>query len=119
MNASDASFPPSAHAPANADTTEAADPTALVAVLRRISTGAAADGQPWPEHHLLPGRRMAMADAECALAGLRTVQDVLLAAEWARQDGGPGQDVGDAVVEGLIQACRALTAQASLRLRPA
>lgn len=93
MNASDF---PHLHAylgPADADEdtepSPALDPTTLVATLRRIGTGAAADGQPWPERHQLPSRCMALADADCALAGLRVVQEVLLAAERTRQNGAP------------------------------
>jgi hypothetical protein len=49
--------------------TPALDPTAFIAPLTRSGNGAAADGQPWPERHQMPGRRMALADADCALAG--------------------------------------------------
>ncbi|WP_369040307.1 hypothetical protein [Stenotrophomonas maltophilia] len=94
------------------------DPTTLVATLRRIGTGAAADGQPWPERHQLPSRCMALADADCALAGLRVVQEVLLAAERTRQNGAPAEYVGDRVMEGLMLACLALCTQASSRLQP-
>ena len=122
MNASDL---PHLHAylgPADADEdtapSPALDPTTLVASLRRIGTGAAADGQPWPERHQLPSRCMAMADADCALAGLRVVQEVLLAAERTRQNGTPEEYVGDRVMEGLMLACLALCTQASTRLQP-
>ncbi|MGH8097263.1 hypothetical protein [Stenotrophomonas indicatrix] len=94
------------------------DPTTLVATLRRIGTGAAADGQPWPERHQLSSRCMALADADCALAGLRVVQEVLLAAERTRQNGAPEEYVGDRVMEGLMLACLALCTQASTRLQP-
>ncbi|CAH0247634.1 hypothetical protein [Stenotrophomonas lactitubi] len=96
----------------------ALDPTTLVATLRRIGTGAAADGQAWPERHQLPSRCMALADADCALAGLRVVQEVMLAAERARQNGAPEEYVGDRVMEGLMLACVALCAQASTQLQP-
>lgn len=122
MNASDF---PHLHAylgPADAgedtEPSPALDPTTLVATLRRIGTGAAADGQPWPERHQLPGRCMALADADCALAGLRVVQEVLLAAERTRQNGAPEEYVGDRVMEGLMLACLALCTQASTRLQP-
>jgi hypothetical protein len=122
MNASDF---PHLHAylgPAAADEdtepSPAHDPTTLVATLRRIGTGAAADGQAWPERHQLPSRCMALADADCALAGLRVVQEVMLAAERARQNGAPEEYVGDRVMEGLMLACVALCAQASTRLQP-
>lgn len=89
----------------------------LIGNLKRIGRGAAADGHPWPERYLLPGRRLALADADCALAGLRVVHEVLLAAERARQNGAPDQDVGDRVMEGLLLACVALSAQATERVQ--
>jgi len=121
MNGSDL---PHLHAysdPANADDLAEAVPCAdahtLIANLKRIGKGAAADGQPWPERHQLPGRCMALADADCALAGLRVVQEVLLAAERTRQNGEPEDYVGDRVMEGLMLACLALSAQAVGRLQ--
>jgi len=116
MKTSDTSFPPTGHASANADTAGA--PITFVAQLRGIDSGGASDGRPWPERQLAPGRRIALADLDCALVGLRTVHDILLAAERARQDGGPDQDVGERIVEGLMQACRALAMYASLNVRP-
>ena len=47
----------------------APDPNSLIAILRAIGAGAAADGQPWPERHHLRGRQMALSDADCALTG--------------------------------------------------
>ncbi|MBA0449790.1 hypothetical protein [Stenotrophomonas maltophilia] len=100
--------PPAPASPAN--------PNTFISNLNRIGTGAAADGQPWPERYLLPGRRLALADADCALAGLRVVHELLLAAERTRQNGEPGEYVGDRVMEGLKLACLALDAQAIARL---
>ncbi|HDS1013941.1 TPA: hypothetical protein QDZ51_003847 [Stenotrophomonas maltophilia] len=94
-----------------------ADPNAFVVTLHRIETGAAADGQPWPERHQLPGRCLQLADADCALAGLRVVAELMLAAERTRQNGAPGEYLGDRVMEGLKMACVALTAQAIERLQ--
>lgn len=116
MNRSDVSFPSPGAESANADT--AGVPITFVAQLRGINSGGGSDGRPWPERELAPGRRIALADLDCALVGLRTVHDILLAAERARQDGGPEQDVGERVVEGLMQACRALAIYASLNVRP-
>lgn len=92
------------------------DPNTFVATLRRIGTGAAADGQPWPERHQLPGRCLQLADADCALAGLRVVTELMLAAERTRQNGAPEEYLGDRVMEGLKMACVALTAQVAERL---
>ncbi len=112
----------SLHAQYDPDNTDAeressVDPNAFVATLHRIGTGAAADGQPWPERHQLPGRCLELADADCALAGLRVVQEVMLAAERTRQNGAPEEYLGDRVMEGLMMACVGLTAQVIERLR--
>ena len=45
----------------------AVDRNTFIANLNRIGSGAAADGQPWPERHQLPGRCLALADADCGL----------------------------------------------------
>ncbi|HIE4005050.1 TPA: hypothetical protein ACXNIM_001269 [Stenotrophomonas maltophilia] len=70
-----------------------------------------------PERHPMPARCMELADADCALAGLRVVQEVLLAAERTRQNGAPEEYLGDRVMEGLMMACVALTAQVVERLQ--
>ncbi|MEG0192839.1 MAG: hypothetical protein RR831_03085 [Stenotrophomonas sp.] len=101
-----------------AEQTPALDPMAFIATLTRIGKGAAADGQPWPERHPMPGRRVALADADCALAGLRVALEMLLAAERVRQSGPHDEYVGDRVMEGLMMACLALSAQVSARMRP-
>ena len=103
---------------ASSEQASAIDPRAFIATLMRIGNGAAADGQPWPERHQMPGRRMALADADCALAGLRIALEMLLAAERVRQNGPDDEYVGDRVMEGLMMACLALTAQVSARMRP-
>jgi len=71
----------------------------------------------WPERHQLPGRCLALADADCALNGLRVVLEMLLAAERTRQNGEPEEYVGDRVMEGLVMACQSLCAQAVGRLQ--
>lgn len=96
----------------------ALDPNSLVALLHGIGAGAAADGQPWPERQLRRGRQMTLSDADCALAGQRVLQELLLAAERARQNGDPDQYVGDRVMEGLKMASLALTIFIQERVRP-
>lgn len=96
----------------------ATDPNAFIATLHRIGKGAAADGQPWPERHQMPGRCMALGDADCALAGQRVTLELLLAAERVRQNGPDEEYVGDRVMEGLMMASLSLTAQVSARMRP-
>ncbi|PZT31862.1 hypothetical protein A7X93_01570 [Stenotrophomonas maltophilia] len=83
-----------------------------------IGSGAAADGQPWPERHPANGRRMMLADADGALAGLRIVQEVLLAAERCRQNAAPEHHVSDRVMEGLMLASLGLATHAAERLQP-
>lgn len=96
----------------------ALDPNTLVALLHSIGSGAASDGQPWPERHQMPGRRIALADTDCSLAGLRVVLEILLVAQRARENGELEQYVGPRVMEGLIMAGLALTAYAIDRMRP-
>ncbi|KAF1017117.1 MAG: hypothetical protein GAK31_00376 [Stenotrophomonas maltophilia] len=102
-------------APANAP---ALDPNTLIALLRSIGAGAASDGQPWPERHQLPGRRLALADADCSLAGLRVVLELLLAAQRAHENGELEQYVGPRVMEGLVMAGLGLATHAGMRLQP-
>ena len=72
--------------------------------------GAASTARP------LPGpRRCRLRVAGC---GLRVVLEMLLAAERTRQNGEPGQYVGDRVMKGLVLACQSLCAQAVGRLQP-
>lgn len=93
-----------------------AGPLGFIATLHRIGAGAAADGQPWPDTSQSIGRCIALADADCALAGLRAVQEMVLAAERTRQTGADGEYLGDRMMEGLMMACVALTAQVAERL---
>jgi len=118
MNTSDFRSLHAQYDPDNAepDRERSIDPNAFVATLHHIGTGAAADGQPWPERHQLPGRCLQLADADCALAGLRVVAELMLAAERTRQNGAPEEYLGDRVMEGLKMACVALTAQVAERL---
>lgn len=102
-------------APANGPTL---DPNTLIALLHSIGSGVGSDGQPWPERHQMPGRRLALADADCSLAGLRVVLEILLAAQRARENGELEQYVGPRVMEGLIMAGLGLVAHASTRVRP-
>jgi len=118
MNAKHVPFPGSGHNdPAN---TEDAVPDShgFIANLQRIGAGASSDAHPWPEPKLPIGRRIQLADADCALAGLRIVHEVMLAAERSRQHGGPEHDVGPRVMEGLMMACLELGTHAAERVRP-
>ena len=48
----------------------------------------------------MPGRRLALADTDCSLSGLRVVLEILLAAQRARENGELEQYVGPRVMEG-------------------
>lgn len=54
-----------------------------------------------------------LADADCALSGLRVVLEMLLAAERTRQNGEPERYVGDRVMKGLVIVCQSLCVQAA------
>ena len=104
------------------DITDAADeierhPDRMMALLRKISAAAAVDGFPWPEGYLLPGGHLGLTDADRTLVGLRVVQELVLAAERSRQDG-EAEYIGDRIMDGLMQACIALSAHAATKIRP-
>ncbi|MGE6333285.1 hypothetical protein [Stenotrophomonas sp. NPDC077659] len=103
--------------PANTDDRSDRIP-GFIDTLQRIGKGAAADGNPSPEPNLRPGRRIALADADCALAGLRIVGELILASERVRQNGPDSGCLGGRVMEGLMMASLALTAQVTARIRP-
>ncbi|MGE6334967.1 hypothetical protein [Stenotrophomonas sp. NPDC077659] len=107
------------HDPANTDHEDehAPDPNGFVATLKRIGAGAASDGQPWSERRLGPGRCLQMADADCALVGLRSVAEMALACERTRQSGTPHEFLGERQMEGLLQAVLSLTLLATERVQ--
>ncbi len=110
-----------AHTPANSEDDDAPSTrpgSAFINALKDIGCGAAADGQPWPEPSLRVGRRIALADADCARVGLTIALEMLLAGERIRQNGPEEDFPGDWVMEGLVMACLAINAQASARMRP-
>jgi len=103
------------------DITDAADeierhPDRMMALLRKISAAAAVDGFPWPEGYLLPGGHLGLTDADRTLVGLRVVQEIMLAAERSRHHDDAAEYVGDHVMDGLMQACIALSAHAASRI---
>jgi len=105
-------------APANTEDADELRIPGFIDTLHRVGAGAAADGHPWPEPQLRLGRRIALADTDCALAGLRIVQELVLASERVRQNGPESEYLGDRVMEGLMMAGVALTAHATARARP-
>ncbi|HHA2677857.1 TPA: hypothetical protein ACOECQ_003999 [Stenotrophomonas maltophilia] len=107
------------HDPANTDDEDdhAPDPNSFIATLHRIGAGAGVDGRPWPERNLSIGRSIELADADCALVGLRTVAEMALAGERARQNGASREGLGERSMEGLQMAVFALTVMATERVQ--
>lgn len=92
------------------------DPARLMALLQKISAGAPAGGFLWPEGCFLSGGHVGLTEADRILAGLRVVQEVVLAAERSRGHDDADEYVGDRFMAGLMQACIALSAHAASRI---
>lgn len=86
-------------------------------VLDDLGLGHCADGEPWTEMTLSPGRALDMARATHSLAGLSAVMTVLHASHLAREEEGPGSHLRADVVDGLFRACASLTVHAQRCLR--
>ncbi len=105
------------------DATDAADeiqcdPARLMALLQKISAGAPAGGFLWPEGCFLSRGHVGLTEADRILAGLRVVQEVVLAAERSRGHDDADEYVGDRFMTSLMQACIALSAHAASRIHP-
>jgi hypothetical protein len=87
----------------------------MIALLRKVSE-TAADDFPWPQGYPPACRHLPRTDAEGTLAGLRVVQELMLAAERSRHI--DDEYVGDPVMDGLMQACIALSAHTVTKLLP-
>lgn len=113
MNTPHVPFPGAHPDPANADQAPV-DPNSLVTNRQRC-------GRRWPTLARAPSSERPThdaADADGALAGLRIVQEVLLAAERCRQNAAPEHHVSDRVMEGLMLASLGLATHAAERLQP-
>nr|WP_312392968.1 hypothetical protein [Stenotrophomonas geniculata] len=85
--------------------------------LKRIRDGA--DGLPWPETDLPPGREQAMAHAERAAVGMLTVAEMLHAAERCRSMATPDRHLDEGLIDGLFFACRGPAELVCRDIRPA
>jgi hypothetical protein len=100
------------------DDTPLPDLNSLLGILKRMRGCEGADGHPWPENDVSPGRRMSLARTERALVGLLTVLEVLHSADRCRVAAEPERHLDEGVVDGLFLACRGLAEWACHEVRP-
>lgn len=90
----------------------------LLGILKRMRGCEGADGHPWPETDVSPGRRVSLARSERAMVGALTVLELLHAADRCRVAADPERHLDEGVVDGLFLACRGLVEWACRELRP-
>lgn len=100
------------------DDTPPPDLNSLIGILKRIRRCEGADGLPWPENDVSPGRRVSLARSERAMVGALTVLEVLHAADRCRVAADPERHLDEGVVDGLFLACRGLVEWACREVRP-
>ena len=101
------------------DDTPLPDLSTFLGILKRMRGCEGADGLPWPENDVSPGRRVSLARTERALVGLLTVLEVLHSADRCRVGAEPERHLDEGVVDGLFLACRGLAEWACREVRPA
>ncbi|WP_329953444.1 hypothetical protein [Stenotrophomonas sepilia] len=100
------------------DDTPLPDLNSLLGILKRMRGCEGADGHPWPETDVSPGRRVSLARTERALVGALTVLELLHAADRCRVAAEPERHLDEGVVDGLFLACRGLVEWACHEARP-
>jgi len=90
----------------------------LLGILKRMRGCEGADGHPWPETDVSPGRRVSLARSERAMVGALTVLELLHAADRCRVAADPERHLDEGVVDGLFLACRGLVEWACREVRP-
>ncbi len=100
------------------DDTPLPDLNSLLGILKRMRGCEGADGHPWPETDVSPGRRVSMARSERAMVGALTVLELLHAADRCRVAADPERHLDEGVVDGLFLACRGLVEWACREVRP-
>ncbi|QDL28589.1 hypothetical protein [Stenotrophomonas maltophilia] len=93
-------------------------PSAFFAHLKGYGRNLRADGDVWREMCLSPGRAFDMALATRSVSGITALTAVLHAAHVARENDDPACCPSAALVEGLFNACQALSLQAERCLVP-
>ena len=100
------------------DDTSLPDLSSLLGILKRMRGCEGADGLPWPENDVSPGRRVSLARTERSLVGLLTVLEVLHSANRCRVAADPERHLDEGIVDGLFLACRGLVEWACREVRP-
>ncbi|MDI9272440.1 hypothetical protein [Stenotrophomonas sp. PFBMAA-4] len=100
------------------DSAERAVPSTFLAHLKDHGANLRADGEPWTETRLSPGRAFEMALATRSASGITALTAVLHAAHVARESETPDGYPSAAVVEGLFNACQVLSLQVERCLVP-
>jgi hypothetical protein len=91
----------------------------LLGILKRMRGFEGADGHPWPETDVSPGRRVSLARSERAMVGALTVLELLHAAGRCRVAADLERHLDEGVADGLFLACRGLVEWACREVRPA
>ncbi|HFK2919537.1 TPA: hypothetical protein ACGY72_000688 [Stenotrophomonas maltophilia] len=100
------------------DAAESIPPSAFFAFLDRYGRQCRADGQAWTETRLTPGRAFDLALATRSASGITALSAVLHAAHVARENDDPRSCPSAALVDGLFDACEALSLQVERCLVP-
>jgi len=100
------------------DVAESAPPSAFFTFLQGHGKGHRADGTPWSENRLTPGRTFDLALATRSASGITALTAMLHAAHVARENDDPGSYPSAALVDGLFDACEVLSLQVERCLDP-
>lgn len=100
------------------ESAEFVTPSAFFAHLKGHGRNLRADGEAWSEMCLSPGRAFDMALATRSVSGITALTAVLHAAHVARENDDPACCPSAAAVEGLFNACQALSLQVERCLVP-
>ncbi|HEL2979970.1 TPA: hypothetical protein UMB92_002844 [Stenotrophomonas maltophilia] len=100
------------------DAAESIPPSAFFAFLDRYGKQRCADGQAWTEIRLTPARAFDLALATRSASGIAALSAVLHAAHVARENDDPRSCPSAALIDGLFDACEALSLQVERCLVP-
>ncbi|WP_313141355.1 hypothetical protein [Stenotrophomonas sp.] len=100
------------------ESAESGASSVFLALLNSFGRNTRADGQPWTETRLSPGRAFDMALATRSASGITALTAVLHAAHIARESDDPESCPSAAVVDGLFNACQVLSLQVERCLVP-